>query len=286
VGAYIGGLLADRFPYQSTLGWLLCFSGIGALSVPFLSDAVGGGSFLWVHLGLGTSLLLRIVLAAIMIFFLPTLGLRMLSSLAVKLTGSNLQQPGIVVGKIYACSTLGSIAGTFATGLFLIEWMGTRMLVFATAAVLLVCAPLFGGLFRRQKPLLGVYAVSTLLFLAGAAFTQPGWYGLCAPVFHLRSRPEGWPASLEGEYATTTRNDAPMARASNARSFSTVCVTPPVTPTTLPTSITIICATTRRSCAGKPSRKPVASMPCSSAAAATTSRAWWRPTIRRRSWMS
>jgi len=33
---------------------------------------------------------------------------------------------GNVVGKIYAFSTLGSILGTFATGFFLISWMGTR----------------------------------------------------------------------------------------------------------------------------------------------------------------
>src|SRR5262245_2786126 len=128
----------------------------------------------------------------------------MISPVVVKLTVSDLQQTGNVVGKIYAFSTLGSIVGTFATGFFLIEWMGTRMLVFATAAVLLVCAPLFGGLFRRQKLLLGVYAVATLLFLAGAAFTQPGWYGLYAQVFKLPSSQEGCLVSRESKYYTIT----------------------------------------------------------------------------------
>jgi len=45
-------------------------------------------------------------------------------SFVVKLTLSNLEKAGNVVGKIYAFSPLASILGTFATGFYLISWMG------------------------------------------------------------------------------------------------------------------------------------------------------------------
>src|SRR4030067_1694350 len=40
VGAYLGGILADRFPTPRTLGWLLLVSGLAALSISPLTGAV------------------------------------------------------------------------------------------------------------------------------------------------------------------------------------------------------------------------------------------------------
>ena len=40
IGAYLGGLIADRFPRPSTLGWLLLLSGLGALSISPLTNLV------------------------------------------------------------------------------------------------------------------------------------------------------------------------------------------------------------------------------------------------------
>ena len=80
-----------------------------------------------------------------------------------------------MVGKIYAFSTLGSILGTFATGFFLISWMGTRNILFATGVILVLCAPIFGGFFMR-KTTLGVFFIifiPLLLGLYGYAFKPP-----------------------------------------------------------------------------------------------------------------
>ena len=86
-------------------------------------------------LGLRMTLMTRILAVTTLVFFGPSLFLGMISPVVVKLTVSNLKTTGNVVGKIYAFSTLGSIAGTFATGFFLIAWLGTRALLFTTAAV-------------------------------------------------------------------------------------------------------------------------------------------------------
>src|SRR5512142_1634199 len=39
IGAYVGGMVADRFPTSKTLGWLLFASGLAALSISPLTEA-------------------------------------------------------------------------------------------------------------------------------------------------------------------------------------------------------------------------------------------------------
>jgi spermidine synthase len=154
IGAYLGGLMADRYPRSSTLGWLLFLSGLGAFAISPLTNLVGGTHF-------QTSLMVRILLITSIIFFIPSCLLGMISPVVVKLTLNNLDKAGNVVGKIYAFSTLGSILGTFATGFYLISWMGTRHILFTMGVILMVCAPIFGGFFAKKKTL-----VLFLIFLS------------------------------------------------------------------------------------------------------------------------
>jgi predicted membrane-bound spermidine synthase len=152
IGAYVGGVLADRFPTPRTLGWLLFLSGLGALSISPLTEAVA----LW---PLQTSLMLRILIVTGAIFFLPSFLLGMISPVVVRLSLDRLERSGNVVGKIYAFSTLGSILGTFATGFFLISWMGTRNILLLMAAILIVSSPFFGGAFLRKRIFLVLFPV-------------------------------------------------------------------------------------------------------------------------------
>ncbi len=152
IGAYLGGRIADRYPRPSTLGWLLFLSGLGAFSISPLTNLVGGAYF-------QTSLMVRILLITTIIFFAPSCLLGMISPVVVKLTLNNLEKTGNVVGKIYAFSTLGSILGTFATGFYLISWMGTRHILLTMGVILILSAFIFGGFFRRKKTL----ALSSLL---------------------------------------------------------------------------------------------------------------------------
>ena len=54
-----------------------------------------------------------------------------------------------MVGRIYAWSTLGSIAGTLLTGFVLIPWVGTRRAIFGVGVVMLALAAVTGEFFRR-----------------------------------------------------------------------------------------------------------------------------------------
>jgi len=49
---------------------------------------------------------------------------------------TDVARSGTTVGRIYAWSTVGSIAGTFATGFFLISWFGTKTIIVGAAGVL------------------------------------------------------------------------------------------------------------------------------------------------------
>lgn len=154
-GAYLGGLIADRYPRSSTLGWLLFLSGLGAFAISPLTNLIGSAHF-------QTSLMLRILLITAFIFFAPSCLLGMISPVVVKLTLHNLDKTGNVVGKIYAFSTLGSILGTFGTGFYLISWMGTRNILFTVGIILVVSSLVFGGFFVKKKVLLPI-----LIVLAG-----------------------------------------------------------------------------------------------------------------------
>ncbi|HMK50886.1 MAG TPA: fused MFS/spermidine synthase, partial [Thermodesulfobacteriota bacterium] len=158
IGAYLGGRIADRYPRSSTLGWLLFLSGLGAFSISPLTNLVGGAQF---H----TSLMTRILLITTIIFFIPSCLLGMISPVVVKLTLNNLEKTGNVVGKIYAFSTLGSILGTFATGFYLISWMGTRSILLTMGVILILSALIFGGFLKSKRALALFFLFLFLSFL-------------------------------------------------------------------------------------------------------------------------
>ena len=157
IGAYLGGLLADRYPTPKTLGWLLFVSGLAALLISPLTGVVAR----W---PLETNFMLRILAVTAVIFFLPSCLLGMISPVVVRLSLDRLERSGNVVGKIYAFSTLGSILGTFATGFFLISWVGTRNILMLMALILIVSSPFFGGAFLKRRCFLLLFPL-LLVFL-------------------------------------------------------------------------------------------------------------------------
>lgn len=156
VGAYLGGRVADRYPKPSTLGWLLFFSGWGAFSISPLTNWIGDAHF-------QTSLMMRILIITTIIFFIPSCLLGMISPVVVKLTLNNLNKTGNIVGKIYAFSTLGSIIGTFATGFYLISWMGTRNILLFMGVILVISSFIFGNFLKNKK---SFFLILLVLFLS------------------------------------------------------------------------------------------------------------------------
>lgn len=164
IGAWAGGIVADRRPRSSTLAWLFLIAGICALFIAPLADAIGASESLE---RIAPTLLTRVLLIAVLLFFLPAFLLGMISPVTVKLALASLDTSGGIVGKIYAFSTLGSIAGTFATGFVLIAWLGTRTVLLSVAIALLLSSLLFSGALRRIPALLAIAVFGGALGFAG-----------------------------------------------------------------------------------------------------------------------
>lgn len=155
VGNYLGGRVADRFPSQFTLGIILLLGGLSTLAVLPLINLVAGAVD-------GMPIMGRIVLLTALLFLPPSLILSMTTPVVIRLHIKDVTRAGNLVGKLYAVSTAGSILGTFLTGFFLIQWMGTRPILLTVSIVLVVLAVATGNLWRARAP-----ALAALVLLAG-----------------------------------------------------------------------------------------------------------------------
>lgn len=181
LGAYAGGILADYRPRASTLGWLFLVSGISALFITPLADAIGSSESLP---KIATTLLARVLLIAFSVFFLPAFLLGTISPVTVKLALADLERTGGIVGRIYAFSTLGSIVGTFATGFWLIAWLGTRAILLGVAVALLLSALVFSGLLRKLPVVLALVALGGAFGFAGPDRLLQAYRDHVTPIAH------------------------------------------------------------------------------------------------------
>ena len=171
VGNFVGGAVADRYASRRTLGLIFMAGGVSSLSILVVTHAIVGTTF-------GLSFLPRIVVYVASIFFLPSFVLGMVSPVVVRLALANLERSGHVVGTIYACSTIGSIVGTFLTGFYLISSLGTRTIVWLVAIVLLVTGLLVAAADRRKSrsAILGATAVAIAIFVVVGMRWKAGHY--------------------------------------------------------------------------------------------------------------
>jgi spermidine synthase len=154
-GNFLGGVVADRSASRRLLGLVFLAGSVASLGILVVTQWV-------VDANVPLTLLPRIVFYTTADFFLPSLVLGMVSPLLVKLTLANLERTGNTVGTIYACSTIGSICGTFLTGFWLISWLGTRTIVWLVAGVLLLTGLLVGGFYRSTKDMVGIAGAALL----------------------------------------------------------------------------------------------------------------------------
>jgi spermidine synthase len=144
VGYWYGGRLADRDPTVRGMARIvLIAAGLLAL-VPFVAgpflrisvdalDRVQAGAFVGSLIGV-------LVLIAVPVFVLGVVA-----PYAVRLSVTAVDEAGRVAGRLYAISTMGSLAGVFLSALLFIPLLGTRrtFLVFALALAV-VAAPVLG----------------------------------------------------------------------------------------------------------------------------------------------
>ena len=158
VGNYLGGLLADRRRARPTLSLLFLLSSLTCVTVTVLNHRVGEWVFLW-----SLPWALRVGTHVAVVFLLPSLLLGMISPIAAKMALDRSRETGRTIGSVYAWGVIGSIAGTFATGFWLIAAFGTASVVWAVGGVLALMAIVYGAGSRYAGAWSAVFAVLALL---------------------------------------------------------------------------------------------------------------------------
>jgi MFS family permease len=145
LGYAIGGKLADRFKRAGLLAIPLAAAGLFTMFIPQLTGPLVTRIIMRHPAGEDIPMLwikLDPVLGSALVFFLPCFVLALLSPYTVRLAASKLEQVGTVSGFIYSASTVGSIAGVFVTGYFLIDRYGVRTIFQFTGGLILFLAAL------------------------------------------------------------------------------------------------------------------------------------------------
>jgi spermidine synthase len=133
VGYWLGGRLADRRPSLGLLSSAIFIAG-GLVSLNILTKDVVLGLIATLSQGLE----FKALFAAIILFAPASIAFGFVLPFAVRLRIGSVDETGSTVGRLYALSTIGSIAGTFLAGFVLIPSIGS------TRTMYLIVVLLFG----------------------------------------------------------------------------------------------------------------------------------------------
>ncbi len=159
VGYWLGGRLCDHAPNPNLMYALILAGGLLVALIAGVDEAVLGFSYrafsgVW-------RLRLGVLLGSLILFGPPLTLLGMVSPFALKLAITDLQTAGRTAGRLYAISTIGSVAGAIATGYFLIPGLGIAKTLFViTGLILLPAVTWFAG--ARRFLILGATAAVLL----------------------------------------------------------------------------------------------------------------------------
>src|SRR2546427_112460 len=157
LGAWLLGRRADRSPRPAVLyGWLEIAIGVFGILSPLvlgLAHAIYIGAAGALALGGGASVALRFGLAALVLLIPTTLMGGTLPVLTRALMGEDRELLKPSLGRLYGLNTLGAMTGTAVAGFFLIEFVGVRASLWATAAINLAIGAAAIRLGRQQDAL-------------------------------------------------------------------------------------------------------------------------------------
>lgn len=145
IGYAVGGRLADQKPTHTVLSGIL---GIAAL---FIGLSIFFSEPIIRILSLFSDLRIRAVCTSLFLFAPASTCLGMVSPYAARLCLHTLTHSGRTIGNLYAISTIGSIAGTFFAGFFLLPLFGVRIILFLLCITLLMLSLLVGKPWRLCK---------------------------------------------------------------------------------------------------------------------------------------
>ena len=164
MGAYLGGLLADRKPKYKVLGIVITGAGLWILSLPIFSTA------LLTFISAKTAdIRVGALLSAMALFLAPSLALGTVSPFAAKLRINHLRAVGKTAGRLSALSTLGGIIGTFLGGFVLIPLIGSTRILSIIGLILIATALIlyFPGVKKTAAMIVAAISLATVGQISG-----------------------------------------------------------------------------------------------------------------------
>ncbi len=158
LGNLAGGRIADRYPARRALGVLFLIAAAACVLTVVLNPLVGEWAWLWT-----LSWPSRVFTHVVLVFILPSTLLGTISPVVAKMALDEGLPTGHTVGNVYAWGAAGSIAGTFATGYFLISALGSMAVIWSVAGVLLVLGLGFSSGDWLSRFALVVFALAATL---------------------------------------------------------------------------------------------------------------------------
>ncbi len=160
LGYAVGGYWADRSGSTTRLCVLIMSAGIWIISIPLIRHP---------FLALAEPLGLRfaVLVAAVVLFFIPLMLLGTVNPFAIKLKTAALSEVGRTAGNLYAISTLAGVVSALATGFFLIPNVGVTNLTLIIGCVLVTVGAI-GLLTAKRTAIAGIgIAAAIVLVVAG-----------------------------------------------------------------------------------------------------------------------
>lgn len=162
VGYWLGGRVADRHASGGTLGRLVLAAAASLAVIPFAAHPILGLAARGLD-AVSAGAVVGSFAATLALFSVPVTLLGMVSPFAVRLALRHVGEAGTVAGRLYALSTVGSIAGTFLPAVVTIPLVGTQRTLLGAAVLLGVAA----------FPLVGWRAVVVTVTAAGLILVPP-----------------------------------------------------------------------------------------------------------------
>lgn len=165
-GSCLGGRWADRYRNRAVLATLFVSSSITSVLILTITNAIQKTQVLALF-----SWPIQIASHAALTLFIPSLLMGAVSPVVVKMALERGYGAGRTVGNLYAWASLGSIAGTFLAGYWLIALVGMAMTIFICSCSLVIMAVLYG----RRSVASWSWAMLCLLAAVGSVFpAAPG----------------------------------------------------------------------------------------------------------------
>lgn len=158
IGNYIGGIIADKKNVSSKFKAILLFSFLTIIVIPFVQVKILTAiSTIFSDIKVGA------ILATVLLFFIPSLLVGVLSPIILKLKLDSIDSAGKTSGKISAISTIGGIVGTFFGGFYLIPNFGSIHILFVLALSFIYLIPLVD--FKLTFKSAGAIVLTTVVCL-------------------------------------------------------------------------------------------------------------------------